>query len=35
MEEYEFDIVWSRDKNIWVSTLRDGNYLINAKCRGF
>jgi hypothetical protein len=35
MEEYEFDIVWSKDKGIWVTTLRDGHYLVNAKCKGY
>jgi hypothetical protein len=35
MEEYEFDIVWSKDKGMWVTTLRDGHYLINVKSKGF
>lgn len=35
LEEYEFDIVWSSEKNLWVTTLMNGQYLINAKFKGF
>jgi hypothetical protein len=31
LEEYEFDIVWSKDKEIWVTTLINGEYLLNVK----
>jgi hypothetical protein len=35
MEEYEFDIVWSPEKNLWVTTLTNGEYLITARSKGF
>lgn len=35
MEEYEYDIVWSPEKRLWVTTLVNGNYLINVKAKGF
>ena len=35
MEEYEFDIVWSHKKGLWVATLTAGNYLVNVKCPGY
>ena len=35
LEEYEFDIVWNQDKNCWVTTLINGNYLIHVKAKGF
>lgn len=34
-EEYEFDILWDARKELWVATLRPGNYLINVKAKGF
>lgn len=34
-EEYEFDILWDNKKGLWVTTLRNGRYLINAKIKGF
>lgn len=34
-EEYEFDILWDSRKGLWVTTLKNGRYLINAKIRGF
>ena len=34
-EEYEFDILWDTRKELWVATLRPGNYLINVKAKGF
>lgn len=34
-EEYEFDILWDSNKVLWVTTLRNGRYLINAKIKGF
>lgn len=35
MEDYEFDILWNKDKELWVTTLIDGNYLINVKAKGY
>jgi hypothetical protein len=35
LEEYEFDIVWSPEKNLWVTTLMNGDYLITARAKGF
>lgn len=35
LEEYEFDIVWSPEKNLWVTTLMNGTYLINVKAKGY
>ena len=35
LEEYEFDIVWSPEKSLWVTTLMNGNYLITARAKGF
>ena len=35
LEEYEFDIVWSEDKGLWVTTLMNGNYLINVRAKGY
>lgn len=34
-EEYEFDIVWSHQKQSWVQTLKNGRYLVNVKATGF
>lgn len=34
-EEYEFDILWDVKKQLWVSTLRQGRYLINVKAKGY
>jgi hypothetical protein len=34
-EEYEFDILWDSKKQLWVTTLKNGSYLINAKIKGF
>jgi len=34
-EEYEFDILWDSKKGLWVTTLRNGSYLLNAKIKGF
>ncbi len=34
-EEYEFDIVWSPQKQRWVQTLKNGKYLINVKALGY
>lgn len=33
-EEYEFDIVWSHNKQKWTSLLPNGLYLINLKAQG-
>jgi hypothetical protein len=35
LEEYEFDIVWSKEKEVWVTTLLNGEYLLNVKAKGF
>jgi hypothetical protein len=35
LEEYEFDIVWSPEKGLWVTTLISGTYLINVKAKDF
>jgi hypothetical protein len=35
LEEYEYDIVWSNLKQLWVTTLYNGTYLINVKAEGF
>ena len=35
LEEYEFDIVWSSKKRLWVTTLTNGTYLINVKAKGY
>lgn len=35
LEEYEYDIVWSQEKRLWVTTLTTGSYLINVKAKGF
>lgn len=35
LEEYEFDILWNASKDLWVTTLMNGNYLINVKAKGF
>lgn len=35
MEEHEFEIVWHKEKNLWVTTLMTGVYLINVKARGY
>ncbi len=34
-EEYEFDILWDSKKSLWVTTVKNGRYLINAKVKGF
>jgi hypothetical protein len=34
-EEYEFDILWDSKKQLWVTTLRNGSYLINVKAKGY
>jgi hypothetical protein len=34
-EEYEFDIQFDKNKNLWTTLLKDGRYLINAKIKGF
>jgi hypothetical protein len=34
-EEYEFDIQFDKNKNLWTTLLKDGSYLINAKIKGF
>jgi hypothetical protein len=34
-EEYEFDILWDSNKQLWVTTVKNGHYLINAKIKGF
>ena len=34
-EDYEFDILWDSKKQLWVTTLRNGKYLINVKAKGF
>lgn len=31
LEEYEFDILWDDNKQLWVAILVSGNYLINIK----
>lgn len=35
LEEYEFDIVWNKEKEVWVTTLINGDYLLNVKAKGF
>lgn len=35
LEEYEFDILWNSEKEVWVTTLVNGNYLINVKAKGY
>ena len=35
LEEYEFDIIYDTSKSVWVSTLINGNYLVNVKSPGF
>ena len=35
LEEYEYDIVWSNEKRMWVTTLTTGTYLINVKAKGY
>lgn len=35
LEEYEFDIIWSQEKKLWVTTLIKGTYLINIKAKDF
>ena len=35
LEEYEFDIVWNSSKNLWVTTLMTGDYLLNVKAQGY
>jgi DNA-binding winged helix-turn-helix (wHTH) protein len=34
-EEYEYDILWDSTKQLWVTTVKKGGYLINAKIKGF
>ncbi len=34
-EEYEFDILWDSKKELWVTTIRNGDYLINVKIKGY
>lgn len=34
-EEYEYDILWDSNKQLWVTTVKNGGYLINAKIKGF
>lgn len=34
-EDYEFDILWDSKKGLWVTTLRNGNYLINVRIKGY
>lgn len=35
LEEYEYDIVWNSTKELWVTTLTSGLYLLNVKAKGF
>lgn len=35
LEEYEFEIVWNKEKEVWVTTLINGEYLLNVKAKGF
>ncbi len=35
IEEYEFELVFSPEKQKWVSTLVNGTYLINVKSKYF
>lgn len=35
LEEYEFDILWDEKKELWVTTIKNGSYLINAKIKGY
>ncbi len=34
-EEYEYDILWDNKKQLWVTTLRNGHYMINVRAKGY
>jgi cobyric acid synthase len=34
-EEYEHDIIWDSNKALWVTTLKNGKYLISMKAKGY
>lgn len=34
-EEYEHDIIWDSTKGLWVTTLKNGKYLISMRAKGY
>jgi hypothetical protein len=34
-EEYEHDIIWDSSKALWVTTLKNGRYLVSMRSKGY